>query len=93
MAAAKDKLRVSWSKREKDIQYHYPLGSQTRSDGHYLHAVFGVERPVRCMLRGGCGEVDPSFVAELRDRGYDVSTLRFSIEKDPNHPRWKPQPG
>lgn len=30
-----------------------------------------------------------TLVQELKDRGYDVKTLRFSIMKDPTHPRWK----
>jgi len=36
----KDKLRASWSKREKDIMLHYPLGLSTRCDAHWLAEIF-----------------------------------------------------
>jgi hypothetical protein len=35
-----DKLRTDWGKKEKDVVLHFPLGSGTRSDAHWLSAVF-----------------------------------------------------
>jgi len=35
-----DKLRVDWSKGESDVLIHFPLGFGTKSDGHYISAVF-----------------------------------------------------
>lgn len=32
-----DRLRVTWSKRERDVMYHYP----SRPDGAYAHYVLG----------------------------------------------------
>lgn len=58
-----DKLRASWSKKEKDIVFHWPGGSNTRSDAHWLYGVLGDE-----------------VTAELTRRGYDITTLKFSIE-------------
>lgn len=40
---ARDKLRATWSKREKDVMLHFPMGAQTKSDGHYLAGVFNKE--------------------------------------------------
>ena len=34
------KFRVNWSKREKDLVYHYPLGIMTKSDAHWLNGIF-----------------------------------------------------
>lgn len=58
-----DKLRAYWSKRESDIMLHWPGGSSTKCDGHYLSGIF-----------------DQKFIDEMTRRGYDVTTLRFSIE-------------
>jgi hypothetical protein len=33
---AKDKLRVTWCKKEGTILFHYPMGSQTKSDAGFL---------------------------------------------------------
>jgi len=37
---AKDKLRATWSNRENDVMLHYPLGFQTKCDGHWLSGIF-----------------------------------------------------
>lgn len=45
---ASDKLRVRWSKAERDMQVLYPLGSQTKSDGGYLlHALAPIVEELR----------------------------------------------
>ena len=36
----KDKLRAYWSKRENDLMLHYPLGTGTSSDAHWLSGIF-----------------------------------------------------
>lgn len=60
---ARDKLRLRWSKTERDWEISYPLGRSTSSDAHYLSSVL------------------PSGVLkELDARGYDLTTLKFSIE-------------
>jgi hypothetical protein len=66
-------LRARWSKRENDWLIDYPNGP----DGHFMHSE---------MLRT---EVFKNFVNELQERGYDTTTLRISVKKEPNHERWK----
>jgi hypothetical protein len=76
-------LRAAWSKRERDVSFGWPSGPQTKSDGHLLYGHFGYRYNYD-------GTPEKSLLDELRDRGYDLKTLRFSIMKDPNHPRWAP---
>lgn len=59
----RDKLRASWSKRENDLMFHFPLGTSTKTDAGFLASVFTDE-----------------VTEELRRRGYDLTTLKFSIE-------------
>lgn len=70
-------LSAYWSKKERDLMYSYP-GSAV--DGRLVHSVMGClrarldysqERPTPVY--------DPSFVDELEKRGYDITTLRFSV--------------
>lgn len=60
---SQDKLRASWSRRERDVMLHNPLGQSTTSDSYWLAGVFNKE-----------------FTDELARRGYDPTTLRFSVE-------------
>lgn len=63
----KKKLRVSWSKREQDLMFHFPT---RKCDGALLyHALNTTE-----VHQGR------SLVEELEARGYDISTLKFSIK-------------
>lgn len=70
---AKDKLRATWSKREDDLMLHYPLGSQTKSDGGMLADRLGL------------------LLDELKRRGYDPTTVRFSIEPMAGNERFASQ--
>lgn len=60
----KPALRASWGKREQDIVYHY----DSKPNGHLLHWA----------LSGG-GSEPINLLKELDRRGYDITTLRFSI--------------
>lgn len=71
---AEDKLRAYWSKRERDVMFHWPGGSGTKCDAHWLYGVFNDE-----------------FVKELEKRGYDPSTLRFSVEPQKGNERFTSQ--
>lgn len=62
----KKKLRITWSKREKDLMFHYP----NRPDGHLMHTLISHTRINDKTLR-----------EELIARGYDITTLKFSIER------------
>ncbi len=74
---ATDKLRANWSIRERDLMLHYPCGVGTKSDAHWLADV-----------------VFPKSVTdELAARGYDVTTLKFSIEPKAGERRFSSQRG
>ena len=61
-----DTLSARWSKREQDIVFNYPR----KCDGSFL---FGM------LCHDWRGE--PSMVEELKRRGYDIETLRFSVRR------------
>jgi hypothetical protein len=66
MKQLRNKLKVKWSKQEKDIKCWYPLGIGTKSDMHYLFGeIFTLE-----------------FIKEIQNRGYDITTLKFEITVD-----------
>ena len=60
-----DKLRATWSKKEKDVMLHFPLGRLTKSDAHWLSGIFTAE-----------------FIQELKERGYDHTTMKFEVYPD-----------
>ncbi len=75
-------LKAFWSKQEKDLVFHHP---DYAWNGRLVHNAFCSERP-RVDRSGDVDRVvfDKSFVAELEERGYDITTLRFSIcKKEP----------
>lgn len=74
----KRKLTVRWSKRENDFLIDFPSGP----DGHLAHSAFFCKtcHPDFKELFGVSW--DPSFADELKARGYDMKTLRFSIDLD-----------
>jgi hypothetical protein len=70
----REKLRAAWSKRENDILYSYPR----RCDGALLHYHFDV---LRDRALEGVRPEGRSLIEELVERGYDIKTLRFSVER------------
>ncbi len=69
---ADKKLTFKWSKREKDLICHFP----DSPDGALVFDSFTSER-----FRPASKIWSKSFVAELKERGYDITTLKFSIKK------------
>jgi hypothetical protein len=59
-----DKLRAYWSKNEKCVECFHPLGTQTGSDANYILSFV----------------FHKSIIDELTLRGYNVETLKFSIQ-------------
>lgn len=58
-----DKLRVYWNKKEKDLEFWYPYGINSKQDGAYLcFEVF-----------------NKKFIEEIEKRGYDITSLKFEI--------------
>ncbi len=70
----KSKLSARWSKREKDILINYPRSV----DGHLMHYFL-----TACYIKGGDGSLGNNMLEELKLRGYDITTLKFSIERFP----------
>lgn len=69
-------LWCRWSRRENDFVHHWPKHA---ADGHLLHAA---------MTRGLWGTGTRSFLQELEERGYDLTTLRFSVRlANPKEPK------
>lgn len=78
-ARAKPALRAYWSKRERDVMYWH---DRFPPDGHLMHQAFSNKQ------FGGSYPADrvppeqrTSFLEELERRGYDLTTLRFSIRR------------
>jgi hypothetical protein len=62
------RLHVRWSQKERALLYHHPDSS---SNGGMLAYYFeGIRYPG-----------DKTLAQELDARGYDVKTLRFSVQK------------
>lgn len=71
MKAKPGQLKMGWSKREGDIMFAWGGQGADRSDAGLLNCVMTI--PLR--------NFDKSFQQELIDRGYDITTIRFSIQK------------
>jgi hypothetical protein len=92
----KDKLRIVWSKREKDFMIHYPhpcdgsLISQLLKPWNFVHPSSLAKdwpkeqyRIVDCYegSLGGYSLIEEDWLAELDRRGYDLTTLKFEISR------------
>ena len=70
MKAKPNQLKAQWSKSQKDIVFAWGEGIH-KSDAHLLYAALNLK-----MKDGGT-----SLEEELLARGYDLTTLRFSVKK------------
>ena len=61
------KLLITWSKKEKDLVFHY---EDHAYNGQLLHCFVNVIEYDGQTLRQA-----------LEERGYDITTLKFSIKK------------
>lgn len=75
-------LSVSYGyTREQGEDIYVTNGPGTsRADGHLMHFWFNCLRPPASVLRLEDGE-GPTLVDDLKSRGYDITTLRFTIQK------------
>lgn len=48
----RDKLRLTWSKTEKDLMCHFPAGTSTKSDAYFLNNIFSKEVTDSLIARG-----------------------------------------
>jgi hypothetical protein len=81
-AAKRGELKIVWGRPEPgetpDICYVWGDGV-SRSDSRLLHTVLGCER-FSPQLDGRYAALHSLF-DELEERGYDLTTLKFSIQK------------
>ena len=75
-----NELWLNWSKTENDILIHYPRSC----DGALLYQYFGSEMPQYDFLNkeNHC-QWRKSLVQELKERGYDIESIKFSIKLKP----------
>lgn len=80
--AKKRQLKVQWAKLPHDTpDLVFSSGEGTSSsDRYFLYCMFCSEQPRWDHEKNGLA-YDPSFVKELEARGYDLTTLKFSIKK------------
>jgi len=63
------------------IMIAYGGDGATKRDSHLIHHYICSEKMSRDYSRGGEIKFDPSLIKELEDRGYDLTTLKFSIQR------------
>lgn len=68
-------LSARWNKRQKDILYWFPH----KCDGGMLNHYLTGKRYNPCPLHGA-PKWENSLIEELEARGYDITTLKFSIQ-------------
>lgn len=71
-------LYIRWSKKERDYLIYFPRAC----DGHYINSMLTRDWPYRDWKEeGGPIRYENNLLQELDKRGYDLTTLKFSIQK------------
>lgn len=84
-------LRVYWGRLDgdsPDIIYEWKGESTMKSDSRMLHYYIGNKR-VDAFAKPLFSKMEPSFIEALQSRGYDLTTLRFSIMKKQAQKRYE----
>ena len=79
MKTSHGQLKMAWGKlrgREPDICYLWGEGVE-KFDAHLLHGVMMKRYPDAFDE----SKLLPNFLEELENRGYDIKTIKFSIQK------------
>lgn len=71
MKAKPGEIKIGWNRREQDVGYAWGGDGASKADGNLMMGVFGLTP----MFTG------KTLTAELEARGYDLTTLRFSIQR------------
>lgn len=76
-------LKIQWGKLpddNPDIVISHGGSGAGKPDAHLLYQVFC------CQIYGFKGYEDrrPSFVDQLKERGYDITTIKFSVMRHPD---------
>lgn len=75
-------LVARWGKVDGMVDVCYNWGDGIgKCDASLLNTVIACKRFRPSLNNPGGYEADPSFLDELTARGYDLTTLRFSIQK------------
>jgi hypothetical protein len=72
-------LRAKWSRRERDVEAD--ASGAGRADIYLILDALCGKRFSPSPKVIGAYQVDPSLRDELERRGYDITTLKFSIQK------------
>lgn len=70
MSARPGELKARWSARERDVLFEWGAGGANKTDGSWLNSWFGHHKGF-----------DATFLKELEARGYDLTTLKFSVRQ------------
>lgn len=78
-------LKMQWGKLpgdSPDMCFAWGDGCSKR-DGNFIYYVLACQRPSTNRDEHGRMTFDKSVLDQLEERGYDLTTLRFSISKKP----------
>jgi hypothetical protein len=70
VAAVAGELKARWSKRDRDVLMEWGGSGADKTDGSWLNSWLSHHKGF-----------DGTFLAELEQRGYDVTTLRISVKR------------
>jgi hypothetical protein len=91
---ADGELRIYWGREPHnkipDLMFAYQGNSFMKRDTNMLHYFMATKHPDP-MTKPLYSKMDPSMIEELDARGYDLTTLKFSIMKKAAEPE-KGQP-
>lgn len=80
LKAKPGQLVAGWGKSDGMVDICFAWGDGvSRSDAHLLNTVFASKRFRPTGISDY--ETTPSLIKELESRGYDITTLKFSVEK------------
>jgi len=77
-------LRMYWGKlphENPDMVFSWQGDASMSRDSRLLHYRLASQRPTVTCDKVNWGAMEPSLIEELESRGYDITTLKFSIMK------------
>lgn len=82
-------LRIYWGRdphdKTPDVMLAWQGDRSMKADTNLLHYVMCSKRPDP-FARPLFSKMEPSFIEELQSRGYDITTIKFSIMKKKDTP-------
>jgi hypothetical protein len=77
-------LRMYWGREPRDvpeIMLAWQGDSGMKRDANLLHYILCTKKPKVRIDGVDWSQMEPSLIEELHSRGYDLTTLKFSIKK------------